>query len=96
MLDSSTLNQIKTLIGDGLTCPADIEGLNEVINLKNKLTKQLNNIYTKIESIDKFLNPLEKVIDGAKGGVTGAQIAIDALQFIPSTVATPIPVAPII
>ena len=96
MLDPSTLIQLETLIGDGLTCPANIEGLNSVIELKNKLTKQLNNIYNKIDSINKFLDPLDSLISTTKGGVTAAQIGIDALQFIPSTVATPIPVAPII
>ena len=36
MLDSSILNEIKNLIGEGLTYPADISGLNKVIELKNK------------------------------------------------------------
>jgi len=96
MLDSNTLSQVKTLIEDGLTCPADISGLNKVIELKNKLTKQLNNIYDKIDSINKFLDPLESLVNTSKVGIDTAQIAIDALQFIPSTVATPIPAAGII
>ena len=69
MLDSSILNEIKTLIGDGLTCPANIQGLNEVIELKNKLTKELNNLYTKIDSIKTFVEPMADVIDGVKSGI---------------------------
>ncbi len=96
MLDASILQDVKTLIGDGLSCPADIEGLNQIIDLKNKLTKQLNKIYNKIDSITSFLNPLDNLIGATEDGIKAAQIGIDALQFIPSTVATPIPVAPVL
>ena len=37
MLDASILNEVKTLIGDGLTCPPNIQGLNEVIELKDSV-----------------------------------------------------------
>ena len=96
MLDSSILNEVKNLIGDGLTCPANIQGLNEIIELKNKLTKQLNNLYTKIDSIKNIVDPLVPVIDGVKSGIKGAEAGIDALAFIPSTATTPIPVGPIL
>lgn len=96
MLDSSILNEIKTLIGDGLTCPSNIQGLNEVIKLKNKLTKELNNLYTKIDSIKNFIEPMASVIDGVKSGIKGAETGIAALAFIPSTAVTPIPVGPIL
>jgi hypothetical protein len=66
MLDSSILNEIKNLIGDGLTCPADIEGINEVIELKNKLTKQLNNIYGQINGISTLLDVTPPIIDGVE------------------------------
>ena len=45
MLTPSIKSKITTLIGDKLTCPTDMSGLNKIIALKNKLTKQLNNIY---------------------------------------------------
>lgn len=96
MLDSSILNEIKNLIGDGLTCPADIEGINEVIELKNKLTKQLNNIYGQIGGISTLLDVTPPIIDGVEIGKTAAKIAIDVVAFIPSTLATPIPVGPIL
>lgn len=96
MLDISILNEVKTLIGDGLTCPADMQGLNKVIELKNKLTKQLNNLYTQIDSISNFIDPLATTIDTTKSAISTAQIVIDSLAFIPSTVSTPIPVGPIL
>lgn len=96
MLDSSILNEIKNLIGDGLTCPADIEGINEVIELKNKLTKQLNNIYGQIGGISTLLDVTPPIIDGVNTAKDAAKIAIDVVAFIPSTLATPIPVGPIL
>lgn len=96
MLDINILNEIKNLIGDGLTCPADIQGLNKVIELKNKLTKQLNNLYIQVNSISKFIDPLSTLIDTAKPAITIAQTAIDILSNIPSTSITPIPVGPIL
>lgn len=88
--------EIEKLIRGKLVCPPNIEGLNEIVELKNKLTKQLNNLYSKIESINNILNPLEKIIPTTKTGITVAQIAIDAVAFIPSTIVTPIPVGPIL
>ena len=96
MLDSSILNEIKNSIGDGLTCPADIEGINEVIELKNKLTKQLNNIYGQIGGISTLLDVTPPIIDGVNTAKDAAKIAIDVVAFIPSTLATPIPVGPIL
>jgi hypothetical protein len=96
MLDINILNEIKTLIGDGITCPADIQGLNKVIELKNKLTKQLNNLYTQINSISKFIDPLPPAIDTTKVIIKVTQTAIDVLSNIPSTTYTPIPVGPIL
>ena len=96
MLDASILQDVKTLISDGLSCPADIEGLNQIIDLKNKLTKQLNKIYDKIDSITSFLNPLDSLISTTEDGIKVAQLAIDVVQFIPSTLATPIPVGPVL
>ena len=88
--------QLQKLIKDKLVCPANIEGLNRIINLKNKLTKQLNNLYSKIESINNILNPIETIIPKTETGIQIAQTTIDAVSFIPSTVATPIPVGPIL
>ena len=96
MLDISILNEVKTLIGDGLTCPADIEGLNKIIELKNKLTKQLNNLNGKIEQINKIIAPLSKTIDTSEKAIPPLDAVIQATQFIPSTSVTPIPVGPIL
>ena len=88
--------QLIKLIKDKLTIPSNIEELNKVIELKNKLTKQLNNLYSKIESINNIINPIEILIPKTKTGIQTAQTAIDIVAFIPSTAVTPIPVGPIL
>ncbi len=89
-------NEIKKIIDRKKVCPANIKELNKIINLKNQLTKQLNNIYSKVESINNILNPITEIIPKTKTGIQIAQTAIDAISFIPSTLATPIPVGPIL
>ena len=96
MLETFLIDEVKKLIGDGLTCPADLAGLNEVIELKNDLTKQLNALYTQVSSISDFVDPLIPVIDTAKTLSKTTQTGIDALAFIPSSAAVPIPVGPIL
>ena len=78
------------------TCPPNIEGLNEIIDSKNKLTKQLNNFYNSINLINKFLQIPVIAIDSASILARVTKISVDTLSFIPSTVATPIPVGPIL
>ena len=68
-------------------CPPNLEALNDLIRRKNKLTKQLNNIY-------KFLNTVKVGVEILDGVLTVAQIAIGvakALTFIPITPVTPLP-----
>ena len=88
-MEALVKQELQKLISGKLSCPSDIEGLNKIIDLKNKLTKQLNNLYTQIDSINKIIPPTEIAIKTAK-------TSIDVLSFIPSTVATPIPVGPIL
>ena len=71
------------------TCPANIDELNKLIAKKNKLTKALNNIYNFLERIELGVKILDGTITAADAALTTAQ----ALTFIPSTVATPIPSA---
>ena len=71
------------------TCPANIDELNKLIARKNKLTKALNNIYNFLERIELGVKILDGTITAADAALTTAQ----ALTFIPSTVATPIPSA---
>lgn len=95
-METLVKEQVKLLLQDKVTCPANIDELNRVISLKNKLTKQLNNIYNKIESINNILNPIEQIIPSSKTGITVAQTAIDVISFIPSTAVTPNPVGPVL
>jgi hypothetical protein len=73
------------------SCPADIKGLNEIIEKKNKLTKQLNNINNGVTSIQNFITPISTTIDISDKAIPPLKIAIKSLAFIPSTVTTPIP-----
>ena len=57
----------------GATCPADLGGLNKIIKIKNDLTKQLNNIYTKLETIQVAVDAVDKTL-------TVADILIKTLQ----------------
>lgn len=95
-MEALVKEQLTKLIKDKLTIPSNIEELNKVIELKNKLTKQLNNLYSKIESINNIINPIENLNEKTKTGIQIAQTAIDAISFIPSTAVTPIPVGPIL
>ena len=81
----------KELEAQGVSCPADIEGLNKIIDKKNKLTKQINNLEKGIDKINKFLSPIDKLISATEKGVNAAKIAANGIAFIPSTVGTPIP-----
>jgi hypothetical protein len=78
------------------TCPSDIEGLNELIEKKNQLTKQLNNIFKAIERIANFLNIPDQIISATEKAIPPLKIAVKIPAFLPSTVATPNPVGPIL
>ena len=85
----------KNKFGDlNATCPANIEGLNELIKRKNQLTKQLNNIYRTVESISKALKLPKIVIDTSEITTTVTEVSFNILSNIPSTAVTPIPVGP--
>lgn len=77
-------------------CPSNIENLNKLIKKKNDLTKQLNNLYKSINLINKFLDIPPITIPIAEAAVTSAKVYVAASAFIPSTVATPNPVGPIL
>ena len=95
-MDIAVLNEIKNSMGDGLTCPVNISELNKVIELKNKLTKQLNNLQKSIDSITTAMGVMDTTISTTKAAIPIAQLAIEAVAFIPSTSTTPIPVGPIL
>jgi LysM repeat protein len=78
------------------TCPPTIKALNDVIDAKNKLTKQLNNFYNSINLINKFLQIPIIAIDSASILARLTKISVNVASFIPSTAVTPIPVGPIL
>ena len=65
-------------------------------NNRNQLTKQLNNIQKSLNSIANTLIIPPAIIDKTKIVITAAKAAVNIVSFIPSTVATPIPVGPIL
>ena len=78
------------------TCPPNIEELNKLISNKNKLTKQLNNLYKSVNLINKFLDIPPIVIKATEIALIAAEINVNIQASIPSTIATPIPVGPIL
>ncbi len=78
------------------TCPPNIEELNKIISKVNKLTKQLNNLYKSVNLINKFLDIPPIVIKAAEIATISAEVYVNVQASIPSTVATPIPVGPIL
>jgi len=96
ILGSSILSEAKKLIGNGLTCPPNIQGLNEIINLKNKLTKQLNKLQNGLNSITDFITTLNTIVSTSKKSIPPLKATVAATSFIPSTSITPIPVGPIL
>ena len=81
----------------GASCPASIQELEGIIDRKNKLTKQINNLYSGIEKIDNFIKPLNTLIDSTKNiAIPGAKIGFQIPANIPSTSVSPNPVGPIL
>ena len=71
------------------SCPADINGLNELIQKKNQLVKQLNNIYKGINSIQKSLDIPTKFIEIITPIIPVTEIGLIIAGSIPG-----IPIAP--
>lgn len=73
------------------SCPADVNGLNELIQKKNQLVKQLNNIYKGINSIQKSLNIPTKFIEIITPIIPVTETSLIVAGSIPGI---PIPPAP--
>jgi len=71
------------------SCPADINGLNELIQKKNQLVKQLNNIYKGINSIQKSLNIPTKFIEIITPIIPITEASLITAGSIPSTPGIP-------
>lgn len=96
MLDPKIVKEIQPTITQKLKPPKDVEGLNKLIKKKNKITKQLNNLYRGIETLETAVNIPKKIIETSEKSIPVLKAAVQAVAFIPSTVATPIPVGPIL
>ena len=96
MLDSQAVKYLKPQITKKLTPPKDVEGLNILIEKKNKVTKQLNNLYKGISTLEKVINIPTKIINTSETSIPPLKASIAAVAFIPSTTTTPIPVGPIL
>lgn len=96
MLDPQIVKLIKPQITQKLKPPKNVEGLNALIEKKNKVTKQLNNLYKGIETLEKVVNIPTTVIEKSGKLIPPLKATIAAVSFIPSTAVTPIPVGPIL
>ena len=76
------------------SCP-DTDWINNIIDFKNKITKELNNLYEKIESVADALEIPQKIVDEAPPYITIAKIGVAIAESIPSTSYTPVVSAPI-
>ena len=69
-----------------LQCPADLQELNEIISAKNKLTKSLNNMYKKLDSIKTGVEFSDKIITVANvvfSSLSALVLAFPAIPFAP-------------
>ncbi len=73
----------------GAKCPKNLQELQKIIRLKNKLTRALNNIYNFLKKIDFTV----KIGDKTVTALDIALPALLALTFIPITPVTPLPTA---
>jgi hypothetical protein len=96
MLDPQIVKFIKPQISQKLKPPKNVGGLNTLIEKKNKVTKQLNNLYKGIETLKNAINIPNKIIENAEKAIPPLKTTITSLAFIPSTAITPIPVGPIL
>ena len=71
----------------GAKCPKNLQELQKIIRLKNKLTRALNNIYNFLKKIDFTV----KIGDKTVTALDIALPALLALTFIPITPVTPLP-----
>ena len=79
------------LLAQQMSCPADIDELNDIIDAKNKLVNKINKLNRGINKINKFIKPINKLISITEKAIPLAKIAMNIIAFIPSTTFTPIP-----
>ena len=68
------------------SCPTNLDELNEIIRLKNKLTKQLNNIFNSLETIQvavSFANQVINVADIVFKTLSSIILAFPTIPFAP-------------
>lgn len=66
-----------------IVCPPNLDALNNLIEQKNKATKQLNNLYTKLENIKVAVSTADKIISIANIVASTISALILALPTIP-------------
>ena len=86
--DNFGIGDPSAVLGKGLeelniTCPANLEALNEVIKLKNKATKQLNNLYKSLENIKVAVETADKILSAANIAASTISALVLALPTIP-------------
>tara|TARA_B110000977_G_C11075633_1_gene491069 strand:+ start:1421 stop:3523 length:2103 start_codon:yes stop_codon:yes gene_type:complete len=67
-------------------CPANLDELNDIIRLKNKLTKQLNNLYAKLDTLKSGVEIANTVITIANvvfASISALVLAFPSIPFAP-------------
>jgi len=86
--DNFGIGDPKAALGKGLeelniVCPPNLDALNNLIEQKNKATKQLNNLYTKLENIKIAVETADKIISVANVVASTLSALVLALPTIP-------------
>jgi hypothetical protein len=66
-----------------IVCPPNLDALNNLIEQKNKATKQLNNLYTRLENIKIAVETADKIISVANVVASTLSALVLALPTIP-------------
>ena len=76
MLDPKIVKEIQPTITQKLKPPKDVEGLNKLIKKKNKVTKQLNNLYKGIETLETAINIPKQIIETSEKSIPVLKAAV--------------------
>ena len=86
--DNFGIGDPKAALGKGLeelniVCPPNLDALNNLIEQKNKATKQLNNLYTKLENIKVAVETADKILSVANIVASTLSALVLALPSVP-------------
>lgn len=89
--DNFGIGDPKSVLGKELeelniVCPPNLDALNNLIEQKNKATKQLNNLYTRLESVKVAVSTADKILSVASiiaSTLSALVLALPSIPFAP-------------